>query len=410
MSTAGLTDWYTGSYAPSVPVVLSAPHGGWQKPADIQERTSGCLCEDAGSLELARAIRAEFGRQLGAVPHLVASQLHRTKLDANRGRDLAASPESHGALAAWDCYHGWIREALEEVVGQHGFALLLDIHGQDHRCAPSHVTVICFFCVHADLPCNLRPRSTLACGGCSPDASELGYGLSAVELLGDDASLDSTNDDPSSPPASTLSALLCRKNELSLSSLVRGPQSLGSLLERHGYASTPSSSRPFPVSEDALRSTLSAALVGVDSRLPSRQPGQTCAQHRKAQEETVVDVLEDLLVRHGYAESKLDASVGAATLLPFTQGSWVARPVVELDGDGAVTGEEAAGRDAIKDVSILDGSNCGSTMVDPPSIEPEPEPQSSNDVLGVYFGGAYTVRCYGAGAEVRSFCVALDAD
>jgi hypothetical protein len=84
MSSAGLTDWYTGSYAPSVPVVLSAPHGGAQTPADIPERTEGCVCEDAGSLELARAIRAEFGRRLGAVPHLVASQLHRTKLDANR--------------------------------------------------------------------------------------------------------------------------------------------------------------------------------------------------------------------------------------------------------------------------------------------------------------------------------------
>ncbi len=103
-------------------------------PVDIPERTSGCLCEDAGSLELARAIRAEFGRRLGAVPHLVASQLHRTKLDANRGRNSAAAPESHGALAAWDCYHSWIREALDDVVGQHGFALLLDIHGQDHRC------------------------------------------------------------------------------------------------------------------------------------------------------------------------------------------------------------------------------------------------------------------------------------
>ena len=105
MSSAGLTDWYTGSYAPSVPVVLSAPHGGAQTPADIPERTEGCVCENVGSLELARAIRgAEFGRRL--VPHLVARQLHHTKLDANHGHDSVAPPESRGALAAWDCYHG----------------------------------------------------------------------------------------------------------------------------------------------------------------------------------------------------------------------------------------------------------------------------------------------------------------
>ena len=174
MSSAGLTDWYTGSYAPSVPVVLSAPHGGAQTPADIPERTEGCVCEDAGSLELARAIRAEFGRRLGAVPHLVASQLHRTKLDANRGRDSAAPPESRGALAAWDCYHGWIREALDDVVGQHGFALLLDIHGQDHRCARLRAPAP---------PSMLRPLSSArtAIAGHRPSAS---HRLAAPPLIG----------------------------------------------------------------------------------------------------------------------------------------------------------------------------------------------------------------------------------
>ena len=29
-----------------------------------------------------------------------------TKLDANHGHDSVAPPESRGALAAWDCYHG----------------------------------------------------------------------------------------------------------------------------------------------------------------------------------------------------------------------------------------------------------------------------------------------------------------
>lgn len=271
MSSAGLTDWYTGSLQPSVPVVLSAPHGGAQCPTDIFDRSSGCVCVDAGSLELARAMRAEFGRRLGAVPHLVASQLHRTKLDANRGRDSAAEDGARGALSAWDCYHGWIKEALDEVVKQHGFALLLDIHGQDHR----------------------------------PDASELGYALSAVELLGDDASLDGDGTGLFAAPASSLGALLRRSGAgaggaATLSALVRGPNSLGSLLEQHGYVATPSASRPVPVSEECLRATLSAALG----------PPTTS-------DDKVEDALAELLVRHGYAESTLHAGAGAAALLPY---------------------------------------------------------------------------------------------
>ena len=104
-----------------------------------------------------------------------------------------------------------------------------------------------------------------------PDASELGYGLSAVELLGDDSSLDGEGDDLFAAPASSLGALLRRSGgggSATLSSLVRGPLSLGSLLEQHGYATTPSASHPTPVSEDALRSTHSEALAGISASSP----------------------------------------------------------------------------------------------------------------------------------------------
>ena len=341
MSSAGLTDWYTGSLQPSVPVVLSAPHGGAQCPLDILERSSGCVCEDAGSLELARAIRAEFGRRLGAVPHLVASQLHRTKLDANRGRDSAAEAGARGALAAWDCYHGWIREALDEVVTQHGFALLLDIHGQDHR----------------------------------PDASELGYALSAVELLGDDASLDGDGTGLFAAPASSLGALLQHSSAAgtgpTLSSLVRGPDSLGSLLERHGYAATPSASRPVPVSEESLRATLSAALGGT-------------ARGGSGQEAAVKDGLAELLVRHGYAESALHAAPGAAALLPYavTQQAQQAQQVQQAQQRPGVWGGDSVAPPAVGGRGVGDGSASAAVAGG-----------------GVYFGGAYTVRCYGVGAE-----------
>jgi len=92
-----------------------------------------------------------------------------------------------------------------------------------------------------------------------------------VELLGDDSSLDGEGDDLFAAPASSLGALLRRSGgggSATLSSLVRGPLSLGSLLEQHGYAATPSASHPTPVSEDALRSTLSEALAGISASSP----------------------------------------------------------------------------------------------------------------------------------------------
>ncbi len=297
-AAAGLTDWYTGSLEPSVPIVLSAPHGGMQRPAGMAERTSGCVCEDAGSLELARAIRASFAQQLGAAPHLVASQLHRTKLDANRCREAAAAPGS-AALAAYDCYHDWLGQAIDEVVDRHGFALLLDIHGQDHR----------------------------------PDASELGYALSAVDLLGDDAGLD----DDATPPRSSLGAVLHRRPGASLAELVRGPESLGSLLERQGWTATPSASRPSPVSEAALRSTLAAALAQTE---PEPEPEPTGDSVRQG--------LCRLLVRHGYAESEAQAAPAAEALLPYADA--------EAEECGAQHG-------------------------------------------GVYFGGAFAVQHYGVGSR-----------
>lgn len=245
---------------------------------------------------------------------------------------------------------------------------------------------------------------TLTCLHClchsralSPDASELGYGLSAVELLGDDASLDSNGQVSA---ASSLSALLRqRSGAVRLSSLVRGPESLGSLLERHGYASTPSSSRPVPVSEEALRSTLSAALAGIETDVP--EPGQPCERRAEGQADAVTDVLEELLVRHGYAESTQHARAGAAALLPFTrQDSWVemAMPVATADTIGVGVCEETRGHDASGTSREERDFDC-SSMVHPPTIESRPDGHSNAE--GVYFGGAYTLRCYGVGAEVR---------
>ena len=81
----------------------------------------------AGSLELARALRDEFAQRCGgAAPALVASTLHRRKVDLNRAHELAFE-RGGGGSAPWGCYHAALAAALEEAVGRAGFALLLDV-------------------------------------------------------------------------------------------------------------------------------------------------------------------------------------------------------------------------------------------------------------------------------------------
>ena len=147
-----LSEWHSGG---GLPVVLAAPHGGDTLPPHLPDRTQGCHCPDAGTRELALALHEEFAQQArGLQPHLVLSRLHRRKLDPNRPRSLAA--ESEAARSCWDGYHQLLRTALDDAIRTHGFALLLDIHGQDHR----------------------------------PGVTELGYAVSALALLRDDAALD----------------------------------------------------------------------------------------------------------------------------------------------------------------------------------------------------------------------------
>ena len=115
----------------------------------------------------------------------------------------------------------------------------------------------------------------------------------------------------------------------------------------------------------------------------------------------MTDVLEELLVRHGYAESTQHARAGAAALLPFTrQDSWVemAMPVATADTIGVGVCEETRGHDASGTSREERDFDC-SSMVHPPTVESRPDGHSNAE--GVYFGGAYTLRCYGVGAEVR---------
>lgn len=200
------TDRYVEAIGGDLPIVLTSPHGGRLRPTEIPDRTEGVRDMDANTQELARALAAELLARSGRHPHLVASHLHRVKLDPNREIKEAAQG-SPLAERTWREFHAAIQGALAAAVAQHGFAFLIDLHGHGH------------------------PIARL----------ELGYALGAEQLNQSDAAFDRAG-------LIALSTLrdLHAKSGGSPAALLRGPGSLGDLFVRGGIDATPSPQIPQP--------------------------------------------------------------------------------------------------------------------------------------------------------------------
>lgn len=194
-------------YVPgNLPLVIAVPHGGLLKPEEITDRVNGVTGIDANTQELARTLAAVVHAETGRHAHLVVCRLHRSKLDANR--DLAEGAQgSEIAMQAWEEHHRFIEQACEEAVRQFGVAFMIDLHGHGH-----------------------------------PDARvELGYVQSALDLADCDDALNAA----SAVNASSLRWIV-ERSDLSHVELLHGPLSLGALLEKEGFPSTPSPRMPVP--------------------------------------------------------------------------------------------------------------------------------------------------------------------
>lgn len=195
------------------PLVIIAPHGGTLSPGGLPDRMcAGCVTTaDLNTQELARAITDAFLRRTGKRPHLVINRLHRRKLDANR--DMAEATGGTSSLeSSWRWLHAAVDSARDHVVKRSGRGLVIDLHGHGH----------------------VVPRL------------ELGYLLGDFDLRLSDAQLSSTN-------AMTRTSVTRLSNDTRSTAdrgvaLLRGPQSLGTLLAAAGYPSVPSSGDPAPKS------------------------------------------------------------------------------------------------------------------------------------------------------------------
>jgi hypothetical protein len=197
---------YVEYIAGDMPLIISAPHGGTLKPAEISDRKDGEFTSDAYTEELARTVQQVFHNCFGHYPHVVICRLNRHKLDCNRDLEEGAG-EDPIARQAWQDYQRFIETALSNVLARTGKGFYIDLHGQSN------------------------PIKRV----------ELGYCLSDSQLT----NADSVLNQPAYAGCSTLRAL-AQRTRLPFSELLRGTNSFGALLAAKGYPAVPSPAMPNP--------------------------------------------------------------------------------------------------------------------------------------------------------------------
>ncbi|MEI6712383.1 MAG: hypothetical protein WCO60_01430 [Verrucomicrobiota bacterium] len=189
-----------------LPIIITAPHGGREKPETIPDRPSGTFAFDTNTQELARAIGEMFKIRSGKNLPLVICKLHRTKLDCNREIVEGAAANPNASLA-WNTYHNAIESAIQDGLKHHPALLLIDLHGHGH----------------------------------TVQRLEMGYGQGPETLRLEDAALNSAK-----VTSQSSLAALAKTGRTSHADLIHGPRSLGTLMEKAGFPSTPSSTVPLP--------------------------------------------------------------------------------------------------------------------------------------------------------------------
>jgi len=202
--------------AGTLPIVLCAPHGGSLRTDDIDDRPDASTGSDLYTQELAEAVADALEARTGQRPHMVLLHLHRHEVEANAWSSAEGTAGQTIAEDAYLRYHALIDRAKEAISWRYGRGLMVDLHGlAAHR---TH--------------------------------NELGYLLSGTSYAVEDTRLAH----PGYGANSSLRAAEVRQRQLgtghSFSDMVRGPQSIGGLLEARGYTVVPSPNHPWPTDED----------------------------------------------------------------------------------------------------------------------------------------------------------------
>jgi N-formylglutamate amidohydrolase len=113
-----------------VPILLSAPHGGWQQPDDVDSLNTGVHESDWNTYDLGLAVRDKLIQELGQEPYYVFTQIARRWVDVNRDPGTSEAWVDSDAKKYYEGYHQLLRDYVESILETWGKGLLIDIHGQ----------------------------------------------------------------------------------------------------------------------------------------------------------------------------------------------------------------------------------------------------------------------------------------
>lgn len=125
----------------TLPIIVSAPHGGRKKVPDVPERIGKGVANfhidrDENTAELTEKFIAELEDALKGKPWVVIARFDRKYLDVNRSAEQGY--ENEKAKPYYDAYHNPLAEACKAVKKKFGRGILLDIH-----CNGVHPNAIC---------------------------------------------------------------------------------------------------------------------------------------------------------------------------------------------------------------------------------------------------------------------------
>ena len=196
---------YIEYHSGTLPIILSASHGGWMEPTEIADRTQGVTAIDTNTYQLTKVIMDTLTARFGGKPHVILCLLKRLKLDVNREVIEAAEGNIYGERA-WAEYHHYLDIAKELVTVNHGSGIVFDIHG------------------HGENPDGYYDLRTW-----------LGYLIKGYEL-------DLTDEELNTIDFKNKSSIkvLADSSSHSFINILRGETSFGSIMDSLGYECVPS--------------------------------------------------------------------------------------------------------------------------------------------------------------------------